>query len=121
MTRGRARKDVIGRLAALSILACSGCATMGMKSASRPDRLDAPVLAGPMGGHLHEYLSRAARFGFSGTVLVAIDDAPVLHRGYGFADLAREKPNGTHTRYDIGSIVKTLTAAAILLLESEGR
>src|SRR5918911_1286827 len=45
----------------------------------------------------------------------------LLHAGYGFADLETKRPNEAETLYEMASITKTLTAAAILRLESEGR
>lgn len=119
MTPDPQRRALLASLGAWSVLGCLVRASPS-KAAAPPDE-DRPVVQGAIGVRLHDYLSRAAAFGFSGTVLVAVDDSIVLHRGYGFADLARGEPNRTETLYDIGSIVKTLTAGAILLLESEGR
>lgn len=46
----------------------------------------------------------------------------VLHAaGYGFSDLENELPATAETAYNIGSITKQFTAAAILLLVEEGR
>jgi len=59
--------------------------------------------------------------GFSGTVLVAKDDRIILHEGYGFADQERRIPNDRETLYEIGSLNKTFTAAAILQLEAQGK
>jgi CubicO group peptidase (beta-lactamase class C family) len=83
--------------------------------------LDDETISGPIGARLDDYLSRAAAFGFTGTVLVAIGNTPVLHKGYSFADVAERKPNTPRTIYDIGSITKTLTAMGILFLESRGK
>lgn len=51
--------------------------------------------------------------GFSGTVLVAKDDRILLHEGYG--------GNDRTTLYEIASLNKTFTAAAILKLQAEGK
>jgi CubicO group peptidase (beta-lactamase class C family) len=51
---------------------------------------------------------------FSGTVLVAIDGHVVLNGGYDFADAELEVPNAPTTIFSIGSLTKTLTAAAVL-------
>jgi CubicO group peptidase (beta-lactamase class C family) len=58
--------------------------------------------------------------GFSGTVLVAKNDRVVLHEGYGFADRERGIRNGRDTLYEVASLNKTYTAAAILQLEAKG-
>lgn len=58
--------------------------------------------------------------GFSGTVLVAKDGRVVLHKGYGLADRDRGIRNDTNTRFEIASLTKPFTAAAILQLEERG-
>ncbi|HEU4881982.1 MAG TPA: serine hydrolase domain-containing protein [Longimicrobium sp.] len=58
---------------------------------------------------------------FTGTVLIARDGREVMARGYGEADRARGIAATPDTRFDIGSLSKQFTAAAILRLESEGR
>ena len=70
---------------------------------------------------LDALLSRYEAEGFSGTVLVAKNDRIILHKGYGLADRARRIPNGTATLFEIASLTKTFTAAAILQLESNGK
>jgi CubicO group peptidase (beta-lactamase class C family) len=82
---------------------------------------DAQVVTGPAAERIDAYLSRAARFGFSGTVLVADSSRVLLNKGYGWADEARRIPNRAGTIFDIGSITKTFTTNAILQLASEGR
>ena len=105
---------------ALLAAACS------MTSAHGPDRaapvadgIDAEVI-GPRGVALDSYLSRASRFGFTGTMLVADTGGIVLHKGYGWADQAGTIPLRTTSVFDMGSITKQFTAAAILLLQHEG-
>ena len=71
---------------------------------------------------IHEYLSRATDSGlFTGTVAVAKDDKVVFGRGYGMADLAYDVPNTSQTRFDIGSVSKTFTAAVVLWLQDRGK
>ena len=53
---------------------------------------------------------------FMGAALVAKDGKVLLSRGYGMANLELEIPNVAHTRFDIGSVSKTFTAALVLLL-----
>lgn len=90
------------------------------KNAFAGSNPDAELVNGPIAEQMNEYLTRAVAFGFTGTVLVGVGEAPILHKGYGFAVLASNTPNTTRTIYDIGSITKTLTAMGILLLESKG-
>src|SRR5919107_1182597 len=59
--------------------------------------------------------------GFSGSVLAAARGNVVLEAGYGLADREKKIRNEAETLYEMASITKTLTAAAILRLESNGR
>jgi CubicO group peptidase (beta-lactamase class C family) len=45
----------------------------------------------------------------------------VARDGYGFADRTQKYGFDEHTRFNIGSISKQFTAAAILLLQDEGK
>lgn len=65
--------------------------------------------------------SLAERDLFSGTVLVARGAAPLFVRSYGLADREAKVANADSTRYNIGSITKTMTKAALLLLRDEGK
>lgn len=58
---------------------------------------------------------------FMGSVLVAKEGKPVFNRGYGMADLEWSVPNSPTTRFNIASMTKQFTAAAILLLEDRGK
>jgi CubicO group peptidase (beta-lactamase class C family) len=112
-------------LAALIVCtAFTGC-SRPRHSGDAPALLGTPavdlVVRGPRGARLDGYLTRASAFGFSGTVLVADSSQIVLHKGYGLADPGAGVPNTTRTVYDMGSITKQFTAAAILLLEADGR
>ncbi len=69
---------------------------------------------------LKEYLDKASRKQFSGTVLIAKNGEPILSRGIGEADREHGIPNSAATVYDIGSLTKQFTAAAILKLEMQG-
>ncbi len=58
---------------------------------------------------------------FMGCVLISKDDKLLLKEGYGFANLEWEIPNSPRTKFQIGSITKQFTAAAILLLQERGK
>lgn len=59
---------------------------------------------------------------FQGSILVAKDDEIVIAKGYGLSDEMNpdSDENTIHSTYEIGSITKQMTAAAILQLEDEG-
>jgi CubicO group peptidase (beta-lactamase class C family) len=52
---------------------------------------------------------------------VVKDGAVVLRKGYGLADRTRRIPNSPATLFDVGSLAKPFTAAAILRLEEQGK
>jgi CubicO group peptidase (beta-lactamase class C family) len=76
---------------------------------------------GPLGASLDRYLKALAGYGYSGAVLVAKRGEVVLNQGYGLADRAHNKPFTADTLFDIASISKQFTAAAILKLEMQGK
>jgi CubicO group peptidase (beta-lactamase class C family) len=57
---------------------------------------------------------------FSGAVLLAKDGKILLRKGYGLASQELGAPNGPETRFQIASVSKTFTAAAVALLEKQG-
>lgn len=65
--------------------------------------------------------TQAVAGNFSGTVLVAQGDTPLLDHAWGQANIEWGVPNSPTTRFRIGSITKQFTAAAILLLEERGQ
>ena len=99
---------------ALVVLAALGC----LASASAQDR---PIVSGDTGRTIDEYLSRLERFGFSGGALAVRGKEVLLSKSYGLADRARRVPLTTESVYNLGSITKQFTAAAILTLEMQGK
>lgn len=58
---------------------------------------------------------------FMGTVLAARDGKVLLDKGYGSADLEWNISNTPDVKFRLGSVTKQFTAAAILLLEQQGK
>jgi CubicO group peptidase (beta-lactamase class C family) len=106
---------------ALLAAAAAGALEAGLAAAVPPEERRPALVQGSLGRRLHEVLTRYHEYGFSGTVLVAQDGSVVLHEGFGYADQERRIPNGTETRFEVASLTKTFTAAAILRLEMAGR
>ena len=94
--------------AGLALLAVRGAAQVRQSSASWTDALAAYVAP---------YVQMND---FSGTILILREGHDSVLRGFGFADRARAVPNGPATRYGIGSLTKTFTAAAIAILHERG-
>ena len=59
--------------------------------------------------------------GSSGTLVAALDGEMVTCEGWGLADRETGVPAGCDTVYDIGSVSKQFTAAAVVKLQMEGR
>jgi len=78
-------------------------------------------VVGAQGRLIDNYLERLSGFGYSGTVLVAVDGKVILRKGYGFADREKRIANRPGTLFDMGSLAKNFTAAAILRLETDGK
>jgi CubicO group peptidase (beta-lactamase class C family) len=58
---------------------------------------------------------------FMGSVLVAKNGKVIFSQSYGMADLEWSIPNTSTTRFNIASMTKQFTAAAVLLLEDRGK
>lgn len=77
--------------------------------------------AAELNGKIDDFLGRLAGFGFSGSVFIGKDDKPLVNRAYGLADRSRNTANTPDTLFDIGSVSKQFTSAAILKLEMMGK
>jgi CubicO group peptidase (beta-lactamase class C family) len=82
---------------------------------------DRPVVSGETGRALDDYLTRLERFGFTGGALAVRGKDVLLSKSYGLADRARDIPLTADSVYNLGSITKQFTAAAILTLEMQGK
>ncbi len=63
----------------------------------------------------------AAKDEFSGAVLITRGGRPLFARAYGFADRENKVRNTVDTRFNVGSIGKAFTSAAIARLFREGK
>jgi CubicO group peptidase (beta-lactamase class C family) len=68
------------------------------------------------------YMDAAASVNhFSGNVLMTQDGKSVFVHSYGMADREKNLPNVVNTKFRTGSITKMFTAAAVLMLQDEGK
>jgi CubicO group peptidase (beta-lactamase class C family) len=70
---------------------------------------------------LNKYLVELENIGFSGSVLVELNGDKIISKGFGYRNLEKHLKNNESTVFDIGSLTKQFTAAAILKLEMKGK
>ncbi|NTW25305.1 MAG: beta-lactamase family protein, partial [Lentimicrobium sp.] len=63
----------------------------------------------------------ALKYRFNGNVLVAINGCNILQRSIGFSDPLKKTDASPETIYQLASVSKQFTAAAIMLLKSDGK
>jgi CubicO group peptidase (beta-lactamase class C family) len=85
--------------------ACSAAAQSNL-AATIDTIVEAPIKAGRVAG---------------ASVAVVRGNETIVERGYGLADLQLDVPTPPRAIYEIGSVTKQFTAAAILLLAEEGK
>ncbi|MEM9799602.1 MAG: serine hydrolase [Planctomycetota bacterium] len=69
---------------------------------------------------ISDYVEACETLGWSGVVLVRRRGKALHHDGHGFADRVALRPVEPDTRFEIASISKPITAAAVLVLVDEG-
>ena len=94
--------------------------TAGAEPPATPERSTA-VVQGDLGRKLDEYLSRLEALGYSGGLAVVKGGETVLLKGYGQADREGGVPMRPDSVFNLGSITKPFTAAAILRLQELGK
>jgi len=70
---------------------------------------------------INNYLKQSEANGFSGAVLVAKNDAIIINKGFGFANKEKNVINNPNTVFDICSVSKQFTGAAIVKLAEENK
>ena len=101
-----------------SLLAACSATPPGARAAS-PSAI--PEALEPGGTLDHFVAQQAAQNQFSGTLLVARGERPVLSRAYGWANREQHLPNRLDTIYALGSVTKSFTAVAIMQLVEQNK
>lgn len=82
----------------------------------------APLQAQSLEQKLDDYLKAAQRVQrFQGAALVAQDGKVLFSKGYGMADAGSFNRNFDYTKFQVGSVTKQFTAAAIMQLVEKGK
>ncbi|MGW0915419.1 serine hydrolase domain-containing protein [Streptomyces sp. NPDC002784] len=112
----RRRRPIATAVAALLLLGgCSG------ESGDGPSALGTPASQPRHGESVADFLRRTLPAGPGGTVIAAHGDRLAYCGGFGSADRAAGTPASCGTVYDVMSMTKQFTAAAIVKLEAMGR
>ncbi|MDQ3064142.1 MAG: beta-lactamase family protein, partial [Acidobacteriota bacterium] len=74
-----------------------------------------------LGDELDDLMTDFSKKGYSGAVLVAQNGEIILQKGYGLADRERKIQNTPATHFNVASVGKIFTAAAVLKLEMQGK
>jgi CubicO group peptidase (beta-lactamase class C family) len=99
-----------------------GPADDGPQSSVAQPQVNGNMTSEQLAAALDSYLGKlAADDVLSGNVLIAKDGKPVYEKSHGFADRANKVPNTSATRFNLGSINKTFTQAAIQQLIARGK
>lgn len=112
-------------VAAMALL-CLSLASANANPPSRSDVRAGETARAPSDARIaamaDEYMRAAvAHDQFTGSVLVARDGVPIFVEGYGKANYELDVPNTPETVFEIASLTKQFTAAAILLLQEQGK
>jgi len=100
--------------------------TLGLGAASfartktEPD-LRERVAVGDEGSRIVTAVAKMEAFGFSGAVLAAKDGKVIAATGVGNADIKGATPNTPATLFEIASVTKQFTAAAVMRLVQDGK
>ena len=105
------RAGLAASLAAVGLLGGAPAAGAGPDAAAPP----------PLRDRLAAVVEAEQDRGFSGAVLVVRGGRKVFWRGVGAADRRRGTPITPRTVFDLGSVAKPLTLAAVLALVEDGR
>ncbi|MCW5909766.1 MAG: beta-lactamase family protein [Cyclobacteriaceae bacterium] len=70
---------------------------------------------------IEKYIASVAAYGNAGQVLVARHSEVMVNLSYGYANREAQEPVQPNTIFEIASVSKMFTAAAILKLQSEGK
>jgi CubicO group peptidase (beta-lactamase class C family) len=97
-----------------------GCALLVLTGCSEPDESSGSPHEPGVPSAIRELLDDAVKEGFSGAILVTADGQQLTSEAHGLADRDQGTANTPDTAFDVGSILKSLTATAIFKLSQEG-
>jgi CubicO group peptidase (beta-lactamase class C family) len=109
------RKAILLSLVLIFVQVVFACSTLEPTVISSPTGTETDSLATRIDQYIQDKHSD-----FSGVILVAQKGKILISQGYGLADRENAIPNTAQTKFEIGSITKSFTAMAIMILEESG-
>ncbi len=100
------------------LLVLVACAPAALAPEAVPEHATDAELSARIDSYL---IAQTQNQGFSGAVLIARRGHILVRKGYGLADRVSKRPNTADTIFRIASISKQFTAAAIMVLQAEGK
>lgn len=97
-----------------------GCALLFLAGCAEPQETSESPSDPRVTGVVRDLIDDAVAKGFSGAILVTADGERLLTEAYGLADRNHDHANTPNTAFDVGSILKSLTATAIFKLAEDG-
>jgi CubicO group peptidase (beta-lactamase class C family) len=97
-----------------------GCALLVLTGCSEPDGSSGSSSEPHVPNAVRELIDDAVMNGFSGAILVTAGGERLTKEAHGLADRDRAMANTPNTAFDVGSILKNLTATAIFRLAEHG-
>ena len=94
---------------------------LGFLSCDSNNNIKDDIVYGKTGAVIDSIMNLNYANGFSGYVFVVGKEEVIFSRAYGYSDQELKIPIDQNTVFDIGSLTKQFTAAAILKLEMEGK
>lgn len=99
----------------------SALAAVSLALPAAPQQADKDVAKGKVGKEIRSWVESAASTGFRGAVLAAKDGKVVAAFGVGHADLEGKVAVDSNTLFEIASVTKQFTAAAVMHLVQDGK
>ncbi len=124
MARQRLRQLLVMAVALGTLVACGGDGASSPAPPQAPDRVT-PAASSPYAPVISQLQAEVptimAQTGTVGLMVTLVDgDSVVWSEGFGLADKAAGTPVTANTSFHIGSVSKTMTAAAVMQLVDQG-
>ena len=81
---------------------------------------DSSIISEGLGKRIDSLLIKETTIGFSGSVVVSVNDSVILQKGYGWTDSLKGTPVKPSTKFYLASTTKGITGALTLIAQQKG-